>query len=85
MHVRGVPGQQHASHAIGRGLPVMSENLEIHVASWIPKSVPYTAMSASLSSRRVGSPPGPGCCSVVTTRNVFPSSSLWRPWTPAAS
>src|SRR5215218_10252951 len=57
----------------------MSVNREIHVGLWIPKSVPYTAMSASLSSRRVGSPLGPSCCSVVTTRNVFPSSILWRP------
>ena len=63
----------------------MSVNLEIHVGLWIPKSVPYTAMSASLRSRRVGSLPGPSCCSVVTTRNVFPSCILWRPWTPAAS
>ena len=52
----------------------MSVNLEIHVGLWTPKSVPYTAMSASLSSRRVGSLPGPICCSVTTTRTVLPSS-----------
>jgi hypothetical protein len=27
----------------------MSVNLEIHVGLWIPKSVPYTVISASLS------------------------------------
>ena len=34
-------------------------NLEIHVGLCIPKSVPYTEMTASLSSRRVGSVRGP--------------------------
>ena len=63
----------------------MSVNLEIHVGLWTPKSVPYTAISASLRSRRVGSLLGPSCCSVMTTRNVFPSSIRWRPWTPVAS
>ena len=63
----------------------MSVNREIHVGLWIPKSVPNTAISASLSSRRVGSLPAPSRCSVVTTRNVLPSSILCRPWTPVAS
>ena len=36
-----------------------SVNLEIHVGSWIPKSVPYTAVRASLRSARVGSVAGP--------------------------
>jgi hypothetical protein len=63
----------------------MSVNLEIQVGLWIPKSVPYTVMSAALRSRRVGSLPGPSCCSVTTTRTVLPSSILWRPWTPVAS
>ena len=63
----------------------MSVNLEIHVGLWIPKSVPYTAISASLRSRSVGSLLGPICCSVTMTRNVSPSSILWRPWMPVAS
>ena len=63
----------------------MSVNLEIHVGLWIPKSVPYTVMSASLRSRKVGSLLGPSCFSVTTTRTDRPSSNLWRPWTPVAS
>jgi hypothetical protein len=38
---------------------VASVNLEIHLGSWIPKSVPYTAVSASPRSARVGSLAGP--------------------------
>jgi hypothetical protein len=49
------------------------------------KSVPYTVISASLRSRRVGSLLGPSCCSVTTTRTVLPSSIVWRAWTPVAS
>jgi hypothetical protein len=63
----------------------MSVNLEIHVGLWIPKSVPYTVISASLRSRRVGSLLGPSWRSVTTTRTVSPSSSRCMPWTPIAS
>ena len=63
----------------------MSVNLEIQVGLWIPKSVPYTVMSTSLRSRRVGSLLGPICCSVTTTRTGFPSSVLLMAWMPVAS
>lgn len=36
----------------------MSVNLEIHVGLWIPKSVPYTVISASLRSRMFVFTPG---------------------------
>jgi hypothetical protein len=58
----------------------MSVNLEIQVGLWIPQSVPYTAMSASLRSRKVGSLAGPSCCSGTTTRTFPPSSSLIPHW-----
>ena len=62
-----------------------SVNLVMNVGLWIPKSVPYTAVSDSLSSARVGSVAGPSCCSVVTTPTVRPSAMTFSPWTPVAS
>ena len=62
-----------------------SVNLEIQVGSWIPKSVPYTAVSASRRSARVGSVAGPSCCSVTTTPTVRPSSITFSAWMPTSS
>jgi hypothetical protein len=51
----------------------MSVNRETDVGLCTPKSVPHTAISASLRSDRVGSLVGQRCCSVTMTPAGPPS------------
>ena len=67
MDVGGVPARKTRPRRYSAACRLTSVNLEIHVGSWTPKSVPYTAVSASRRSASVGSVAGPSCCSVTTS------------------
>ena len=80
-----VAGQQHSSDAVGRGLAS-------HVGEpGDPGGVVDAEVGAVHGDERFaqitqgGLAARPELLLVTTTRTVFPSFILWRPWTPAAS